>query len=379
MIPLTTTLSVPDDIVVGLTTGVLERVGGVVRDAETKQIVLWLREGAASAVTPTPSPQLLSLLGASSVASMLTFGVTAIGLPLILQRITMIEERLHRIQQQLEIIGQKQDLSFFANFRAALDLAANALTMANSAHRYAALHQAINRFLEARHVYTGLLDTQLSVRGSAIDAHLQTVALAYLATARCYLELEEIATAQRTLAEGTVALRLRTERLVRMLLTSNPGAYLHPALRGKVSLRRLTNVYRWLDPAFDEDTVFEMHRVDLAQLVRQSDTWVKELAPIIWDHRMHYQGPRVPITNEPMPGANIEAQVFKRLPEAMQRAEVAIEDMRRFEGYQLEVETIQRLGTSFTDWRQIAQLPEPTSDGAQLICIRMPVAALASR
>ena len=46
MLPLEVVFDVPPEIVRGLASGVLERVGGVIREKGNKQIVMWLREGA---------------------------------------------------------------------------------------------------------------------------------------------------------------------------------------------------------------------------------------------------------------------------------------------------------------------------------------------
>ena len=46
MLPLEVVFDVPPAIVRGLATGALERVGGVIRETGSKQVVMWLREGA---------------------------------------------------------------------------------------------------------------------------------------------------------------------------------------------------------------------------------------------------------------------------------------------------------------------------------------------
>ena len=46
MVPLEVVFDVPPEIVRGLATGALERVGGVIRETGSKQVAMWLREGA---------------------------------------------------------------------------------------------------------------------------------------------------------------------------------------------------------------------------------------------------------------------------------------------------------------------------------------------
>ncbi|WP_414569883.1 hypothetical protein [Nostoc sp. CCY 9925] len=75
-----------------------------------------------------------------------------------------------------------------------------------------------------------------------------TLSLAYLAEARCYLELEEHETALRRFQEGARIIRSRIQKYVNLLLTSNPGAYLQPEFKGQIHLRRITRIYQWIDP-----------------------------------------------------------------------------------------------------------------------------------
>ncbi|MHC5733049.1 MAG: hypothetical protein ACYTXY_55275, partial [Nostoc sp.] len=84
-----------------------------------------------------------------------------------------------------------------------------------------------------------------------------------LAEARCYLELEEHNTALRRFQEGSIVIRSRIQKYVKLLLTFNPAVYLQPQFRGQIDLRRLTRIYQWLDPTLDENAVFDMQRMNL--------------------------------------------------------------------------------------------------------------------
>ncbi|MFM7787907.1 MAG: hypothetical protein ACKO90_06975, partial [Microcystis panniformis] len=46
----------PAHILEGLLNGTLERVGGVVRDASTKQVVMWLRDTATNTISTAGIP-----------------------------------------------------------------------------------------------------------------------------------------------------------------------------------------------------------------------------------------------------------------------------------------------------------------------------------
>jgi hypothetical protein len=96
MTSLTTTFRLPEPIAAKLAAGVYERVGGVVRDTQTKQVVMWLRETGQTNHLPGAIPSVLSSLGA--MASLLNLGVSTMGFVLILQR-------LESIERQIEYLG----------------------------------------------------------------------------------------------------------------------------------------------------------------------------------------------------------------------------------------------------------------------------------
>ena len=234
------TFQVPKHIAQGLSNRTYERVGGVICEANSKQVVAWLREtGNAGKVVES----VLQNVGAAP--SVLNLAVSTMGFAIVLQRLGVLEQQLHQAQEVLQTIDYKIDLSFYANFRAALDLAMNAFTMTNAETRKLSAMQAINRFLEAEHHYTKLTDIEIGNGSQVADEYLSTLCLAHVTEVRCYLELEEIDTARRRLHEGAAILRPRFEKHINTLLTSNPAAYLHPGLKEQVGLKRLTKVYQW--------------------------------------------------------------------------------------------------------------------------------------
>jgi hypothetical protein len=302
-------------------------------------------------------------------------------------------QQLQQAQVALQKIDYKIDLSFYANFRAALDLATNAFTMTNTQTRKLSAMQAINRFLEAEHHYTKLTDIEIGYGSQVADEYLSTLCLAYVTEVRCYLELEEIDTARRRLQEGAAILRPRFEKHINTLLTSNPAAYLHPSLKEQAGLKRLTKVYQWLEPGLDESDVFEMQRENLFKLAQCPGEWENSLPQAI---RFPKSGSATltnvfdglakqskkfigtlpsrskmnagsPETVTPSP----EADTYGRLPAIMELIETLIEDDNRLTMYELEVGAIQRLGMSFQEWRQLAPSPTAQENGADLIYITM--------
>lgn len=385
----TVTFAVANWIATGLADGTFERVGGVIREVGTKRVVAWLREAAGSNGLPLPSSgglveslvnpidnaanQVISVINTgigalqiTSAASVLNLGVSVIGFTVILQRLGELEERLQKSQELLSTIDRKIDLSFCAEFRVALDLAMNAFTMSKPENRRSSALSAINRFLKAEHVYFGLVQQELEQKSQVIDEYLLTLALAYIAEARCYLELEEFDVVPRRLQEGAEKIRACLQTYVNLLLTSNPAVYLHPDFKGQIDLKRLTKIFQWLDPTLDENAVFEMQRENLFNLLdeqslKQGYKWIESLPAAIvgqTEVKGSWFGNREETKQEAM----------KRLPQAMEMMESMIETQQRFEAYQVEVQAIAQLGISFHEWLEL-QPAEPQPEGANLMYI----------
>ena len=159
IIPLTLTLDIPAKILMGLADGSFVRNGGVIQDTSGR-VVMWLRELGGTGLVPSPSSLLLpiidpvsgvmnlamqgvnagismrgfaavtqqlnqvqGMLNITTAASIPSLGVSAIGFVVISKRLKELEIRLEKAQASLDKIDKKIDLSFYANFRAALDLA----------------------------------------------------------------------------------------------------------------------------------------------------------------------------------------------------------------------------------------------------------------
>ena len=360
----TATFVLADWIAKGLASGDYVRIGGVIQEAGTKKVVAWLREaGSTAAQLPQRLQQAQGILLMGSTASVLNLGVSVMGFALVIQQLKGLEQRLQQAQEVLNKINRKIDLGYYANFRAALDLAAHAMTMKKRETRESMAIQAINRFLEAEHIYTDYTDSELEQSSQIADEYLLTLSLAYVAEARCYLELEEFDTARRRFQEGAAVIRSRVQRYVDILLTSNPAAYLHPQFKGQIDLRRLTRIYQWTDPTLDENAVFELQRENLVKLVLDPNKWVNSLPSAILD--------RVEVAagwfgHNP---ADLKREADKRLPQVLEVVESVIETNNRFEAYQSEVQAIAELGVSFHDWVHLAPPEEAGQDGAKLMYI----------
>ncbi|BAZ83338.1 hypothetical protein PN497_20405 [Sphaerospermopsis kisseleviana CS-549] len=391
MIPIQVTFALADWVAKGLQDGTFERVGGVIRDVASKKIVTWLRDSnsvdnaAISAKGFSDLNQRLdgienhigsigqnlqfsqSILQVSTAASILNLGVSVMGFAVISQRLNEIENQLKQAEELLNKINRKIDMSFYANFRAAIELAINAFTMTKNENRRSSALQAINRFLEAEHIYKDYTINELSQKSQIIDKYILTLSLAYIAEARCYLELEEHETAIRRFQEGAKVIRLLINQYVEIMLTSNPAAYLHPQFKGQIDLCRLTKIYRWINANLDENAVFDMLRENIFKLAQNNNEWLSSLPSSIVDRNEIrwglFGGNPTPLTGR------FEKEVFTRLPQVFAVMESMIETNNRFEFYQTEIQAISKLGISFHEWLQLKPSKETKPEGAELMFI----------
>jgi tetratricopeptide (TPR) repeat protein len=347
----------------GLDNGVYERIGGVIRHAENKQIITWLRNIDGMSIDPSIVTKLGPLTLLSVATSFLNLSITAIGFAIILRRLGEIKQQLALIGSSLAGINRKIDLSFYANFGAALELARTAFEMREESNRRITATQAINRFLEAEHHYLSLLDMEFDTDSWAASQFIDTLILAYVSTARCYLELGEVETARHHLEEGSRILFPRVRHYYEAVVGIKSAIYLHPQLSSEISLKRVTQLLRYQDPALSEASVFEKLRLSIWEIASQNpETWLKELPRSLWTPEVDGKkkiGPvKISIGKD-----EALARLLPRLPKAFEQVERAYETSRCMEGFQVELEYLIDKNISFEEWQRLpmpeASLREP--------------------
>lgn len=400
MAPISVLFDLPTQIAQGLADGSMIRNGGVIQNQAGK-VVMWLKEtggmpgvspsmlgsvdptgilrlglqGVDTAVTQSKLTalgaqvtQLQNLAMLTSATSILTLGVSVAGFAIISKKIKHLEGRLKDVQKTLDEVDEKIDLGFYSNFRAALDLAGNAFTMSDQANRRSSALQAIDRFLEAEHVYADLTDKELERKSQIGDEYLLTLCFAYIAETRCYLELGEYDTALRRFQEGKEQVHTRIEKYIDLLLTDDPLMYLHPDLKEDVDLPRLTRIYQWKDPLATEHSVFESMRENLRFLDGASrfnlSEWSKALPASILEQNKIKRG---------FTGIKDEGrkEILKNLPKAVSEMEEMIETNQRFESYEYEIKLLAKTKVPFSKWLSLKPT-ETAPEGSNLIFIAPP-------
>ncbi len=379
-----TTFDIPDQILQGLQTGEYVRIGGVIRDSNTKQIVAMLRE-----VSPNISGIGNLLTSASPVfgilnlgVSVINLGVSVIGFALILNKLKKLEESCkeelnkleEKIQGNINNLHRKFDISVYANFRAALDLANDSQTMVNPDNRINMATLAINRFLEAQHTYSNYIESSLKENISLTDKYIASLALTYMARARCYLELREIKNAVICLQEGSKFIRNYVEQYVKSLLISEPMGKnfvvdglsgdnfilldrgWHSKLESSIDVNRLAQICQWLDPELnnivdDQYILLEAENRNLIKFIL--------INPFISGIAL--------VNFKPQEEINPEKAI-----QTVEKIEKIIETYHRFESYLLEVQLIQKQGISFKNWLELVpntEIQEATSENIPIILL----------
>lgn len=396
MVHFQTIFEIPDWIVEGLKCGEYVRIGGVIRDAKTKQIIAMLRETVPNSLQASTlisqANFVINLLNLG--ASILNLGISIIGFTLILKKLEEVERRfesLNRIQESVNNLHDKFDNLVDSNFRAALDLARDAITMSQSENRKSAAMSAVNRFLEAQHIYSSYIDRSLQGNIAIASRYILSLSLAYTARARCYLELEEITSAVVCLQEGSQPLRYRIEQYIKALFLSQPIARQVPSFIGgpivsldsPVELHRLGEICKWLEPELKcisdgRATLFEAEKISLVKFVPYKNSFFAGIftsasaSPGLFSLFSLFRKDDMPIKQEDtsIEAEEINSESFIKIIEDIEQL---IETYNRFEAYLLEVQVIQQQRMSFQNWLQQApsvKSQQHEAESAYIICLQ---------
>lgn len=376
MLPLEVVFDVPPEIVRGLATGALERVGGVIRETGSKQVVMWLREGAKIADNSDLAAGVLKSVldvgsgGLTSVAygaldavvatnrhnqimqqfssltnltglvggiGVVNLAVSAISLAVMLKRFNEIENQVVKIYEELQ---RNRNSYLNAGLEAAEDAATAAEAGDNKNKRFYA-RQAIDRLRQARAL---ILDRakELQSRGDneILLAHVSQAIQVDTVRIRCYLDNEDLDNAKRHLHTALEEYRDMAHLTVTRLLGTKRAIYFHHTVSDE-DLWRYVGIRKWLSnrevnlPSLLQEALFsERHDFWNPDIVKDIDASVKRLS--------------IRERLSPLGKSNLESIPPHLL--ALAKCDVLIENFRRLEGFQAEIESIERLGVSVPEW-----------------------------
>ncbi len=245
---------VPKWIEKGLATGVLQRVGGVVVENGSKQVVAWLRDGAAvnnvlDVASGIPSPFGLLMTAARSAITLWDGKMTRDAVGLVGNQVAQVAQQVAGVSEQLNVVtalsgftitGQVLNLglsaaTFYATmkrldkltdeiaklseliqaefnrdrdirFKRALQAARDVFESENAVQRDQATRSAVDGLFEARENF--LLDFEQSIKSSNNDGQLQLARhsliramYAEISRIRCYIAANDLNLAKQRLRE----------------------------------------------------------------------------------------------------------------------------------------------------------------------------------
>jgi len=333
-------LEVPDEIADGLRNGTLERVGGVIRSADSKQVVVWLREGGSMSRNPSSGltllPTLLRATGMNARTVAVVAGAITVAGPLLDIAITAytihyLTQRIEALKREIEDIYDRIDRHFAksesAALQTALQLADELLDTEDRESKREKAHDVIARLVNAEKLLLMDLDDALNGNnrlkaGILID----TVTTINMLAARCSVDVGDDKIAVSRLDKSLVELRPRVDRLVLRLVGKKPAVYFHKSV-GDDYLDRYIHIEAWL---FGEEDVWE--RV------------IKRARKGFWNEKA---------TKHLFREARRFLYIWPKLRKkpfyirALPRAEVLIESFQRFEGFAIDMRSLERPARDF--------------------------------
>ena len=360
---------VPARVAQGLMNGSLERVGGVVRDSSTKEVVMWLRDGGSEVSKLLAQPPLAgiqALATASSLLSAANLGVSVAGFALVLQQLNRISDQIKSVEAKVDRANQKLDDGWLAKLKAGINACQNSVELQNPTLRIQMAGDAINMLHEARH-YFNQQAIGSSSRGEATSADY--IGLAFVALAaevQAHLQLDEGEKAARTLRQGLEDLRPGLTQLMNAVLKCSCH-YMRPEFAGEVDLDLLL----WLHNGFHRmqkspgeltmqltaSELFDRQRKKIGKVFQSTEDWHGEIPQVVVDTSGvpdWWIGP----VNQGMDKTKRGRLVKKQLPEGLNKIVALVEVHDRVMAQVLQLEEMERLGLKPTALKQQLLLPE---------------------
>ncbi len=179
------TFGIPENIQQGLSSGIYERFGGIIRNSSNKQIVAHLKE------TSTGIDQGISHLAQiGSISSILNVGISIIGFSLVLSKLNQIEQKIDQILSSIEEVSLKIDWGYRSKFINATKKLQRILMTGGSTNKEFALNQIAHDFGETHEIFKNYYLND----GNSITApeYFYTSVFSGVGQAIAHLELNEL-------------------------------------------------------------------------------------------------------------------------------------------------------------------------------------------
>lgn len=335
---LSVAFNIPESISVGLDNGTMERIGGVIRDVASKQVVAWLREGdISSSLNLTDITRLFGSLGQlGGLASVVNVGVTVVTTMIVSHKLDLLNRKLDR---HSDLIKSEFRHDRDANFQVALDSAKDILEGLTSRRDSAldGLNKTRRDFIKYYQDNFSLHEQNPKYLYIAQDNLIRAL-WAETMRIRCYVTLENANVARKRLQENQEALTNHAKELVKAWIGNTPSVYFHQEFSNEV-LERFVLVQHWLR---EENPRKRQNLWALLHEMRQQFWDLK----VIEAYDVYDKGIPNRMKNPLNRPIKRLSDRKNELAENLLQAEIMIENMQRLRGFELELEAVERLEVS---------------------------------
>lgn len=368
-------LDVPPAIAEGLQTGVYERVGGVVREAGSKQTVAWLRDAgtsggeAAKELTRPPLPKLPPGEVAQLVTPLLSavnLGVSVAGFAVVITQLNQVSDQIRLIEAKVDRVSVKLDDQILAKLKAGVNACVNAVELNDPALRQQMAGQALTTLHEARQYFNQQV-LRSAARAEATSAEYVSMAFAALvAEVQTYLQLDEGETASRTLRQGLTDLRPGLTQLMNAVLERR-AVYLRPDFQGQVDLdfilwlsnglKRMQRTPGERAEAITASELFDLLRPQLGEVFKSYEDWHASIPQVVVDTSAVGDKWLGPIKQGQDTGQRFKL-VKRELAKGLAKIAALVEGYDRLSSQVLQLEELNRLGLKPSDFQTLLSLPQ---------------------
>ncbi|WP_216915334.1 MULTISPECIES: hypothetical protein [unclassified Synechococcus] len=369
MTPLNVVFDLPAALANGLQNGAYERVGGVIRDSNSKQVVAWLREGGNGVVSQPPLPKLALGEAAQMITPMLSavnLGVSVAGFAVVITQLNQISDQIRLIEAKVDRVSVKLDDLALAKLMAGVNACLNAVELGDANLRQQMAGQALTALHEARHYFNQQV-LRSAAKAEATSAEYVSMAFAALvAEVQTYLQLDEGEKAARTLRQGLTDLRPGLTQLMNAVLERR-AVYLRPDFQGQVDLDFilwLTNGFKRMQRTPGEraeeisaSQLFDLLRPQLGDVFKNYEDWHGEIPPAVVDTSGIDHWRLGPI-DQGVDKAKRFKFVKEELAKGLTKIAAVVEGHDRLCSHVLQLEELSRLGLKPSEFQARLVLPE---------------------
>jgi hypothetical protein len=369
MTPLNVVFDLPAALANGLESGALERVGGVIRDSNSKQVVAWLREGGSGALNNLTLPKLPMGQAAQLVAPMLSavnLGVSVAGFAVVISQLNQISDQIRQIEAKVDRVSVKLDDQALAKLKAGVNACRNAVELGDGALRLQMAGQALTTLHEARQYFNQQV-LRSAAKAEATSADYVSMAFAALvAEVQTYLLLDEGEKAARTLRQGLTELRPGLTQLMNAVLERRAD-YLRPDFQGQVDLEFilwLSNGFKRMQRTAGEraeeisaNALFDQLRPQLGDAFKSYEDWHGAIPQVVVDTSGVAEKWLGPINQGQDTGQRYKL-VKQELAKGLAKIAALVEGHDRLCGQVLQLEELHQRGIKPSEFEAMRALPE---------------------